>query len=192
MKKTLLVATILFGLWLLSSSGYMLMKAELSQYLIKEAWNKSIFDKQNHKPWSWADTYPIMYLNVPRIGKSSYILQGGSNRNMAFSVVHLDPSGMPGEKKSTILSGHKDSHFDYLKELKIGDEIVTQDKNTSHVFRVTSMNIVNSKSKAIAIRNTNELILTTCYPFSDFEFGGDLRYIVHASPIDNRGMVENM
>jgi len=183
MKKAFLIATVMFGLWLLSSSIYMLAKAELSQYFIKDAWEKTLDDKQNHKPWSWADTYPIMQLSVPRIGRNSYVLQGGSGRNMAFSVVHLTPSGMPGNSKSTIISGHKDSHFEYLKELKIGDLIVTKDKNKTHNYKVTSLDIVDSNNNSIAIRNTNELILTTCYPFNDLEFRGNLRYIVHASTI---------
>jgi sortase A len=102
---------------------------------------------------------------------------------MAFSVARLKSSGMPGKPKSTILSGHKDSHFAYLKKLKLGDEIITQDKHNFHSYKVTSINIINSNVEKLHIRNTNELILTTCYPFSDFQFGGPLRFVVVASPI---------
>lgn len=182
MKKLLVLASFSIGLYYLFSSGYMLMKAGLSQYFIKQAWQETLGDKQNHKPWSWADTHPVLQLKVPRLLKESYVLQGESGRNMAFSVVHLGSSGMPGDSKSTVLSGHKDSHFNYLKELIIGDDIITQDKYNSHNYKVTSIKIINSKNEKLSIRNTNELILTTCYPFTDFQFGGALRYAVYASP----------
>ena len=185
MKKLFVFFSFVVGIYYLSSSGYMLMKAELSQYFIIQAWQKTLNDKQNHKPWSWADTYPILQLNVPRLAKTSYALQGESGRNMAFSVVHLAASGMPGDSKSTVLSGHKDSHFSYLKDLEIGDNITTQDKYNSYKYTVTSTKIINSKNEKLSIRNTNELILTTCYPFSDFQFGGSLRFVVYAIPIDS-------
>ncbi|VAW34830.1 LPXTG-site transpeptidase family protein, partial [hydrothermal vent metagenome] len=116
---TLMLLTL--GLWYVSASGYMLSKAWLSQYLIKAAWEQTLVDKQWHKPWSWADTYPVATLEIPRLSTSSYVLAGTSDRNLAFSITHLSSSGMPGQQKTVVLSGHQDSHFDYLQNLQIGD-----------------------------------------------------------------------
>ena len=181
--RLIIVLSFGIGFYFLTSSGYMLMKAELSHYFIKNAWSKTLKDKNHHKPWSWADTYPIMKLNIPTLSKSSYILQGESGRNMAFSVVHLSTSGMPGELKSTVLSGHKDSHFEYLQELKIGDLIMIQDKLNSYSYSISTIKIIDKNKEKLNIRNTNELILTTCYPFNDLMIGGPLRYVVYATPI---------
>jgi len=186
MRKAFIIFCLSIGGFYLYSSGYMLIKAEISQFFIKNAWLKTLKDKRNHKPWSWADTYPIFEFNVPRIKKSSYVLQGQSGRNMAFSAVHLNSSGMPGESKSTVISGHNDSHFNYLKEVQNGDIIYIQDKNQSHTYIVTSINIVNSKQEKLNIRNVNELILTTCYPFDNLQFGSDLRYVIYADSISRR------
>jgi len=66
----------------------MLSKAWLSQVLIRQAWQQTLLDKQQHRPWSWADTYPVARLQVPRLAVSSYILEGSSGRNLAFSATH--------------------------------------------------------------------------------------------------------
>ena len=185
MRKAFIIICFSIGGFYLYSSGYMLIKAELSQYFIKNAWHKTLKDKSIHKPWSWADTHPILEFNIPRIKKTSYVLQGQSGRNMAFSAVHLNSSGMPGESKSTVISGHNDSHFNHLKEVQNGDIIYIQDKNQSHSYIVTSMKIVNSKQENLHIRNIDELILITCYPFDNLQFGSDLRYVIYADLIDH-------
>jgi sortase A len=183
MKKLTTLAVLFIGSWFITSSGYMLAKAHLSHYLIADAWQKTLKDNNYHKPWSWADTYPVFEIKVPRIYKSSYILEGASGRNMAFSAAHTSTSGMPGQNKSTIISGHRDSHFDYLQELKLGDEIITYGKSDNQKFKVTGLKVINSRLEKLTIKNKNELILTTCYPFNALKTGGDLRYVVHATPI---------
>lgn len=111
---------------------------------------------------------------------------------MAFSAARMSSSGMPGQSKTTVVSGHKDSHFEYLKNIRIGDKIIVQDKNQSHQFIVKATNIIDSKKEKILIRNINELVLTTCYPFSDFQFGGSLRFIVYAVPINTENKTQNI
>jgi sortase A len=183
MKKLITLALLGLGCWYITTSGYMLAKAHLSQFLIADAWQKTLEDKKHHKPWSWADTYPIFEIKIPRINKGSYILEGASGRNMAFSAAHTSISGLPGQNKSTIISGHRDSHFDYLQELKLGDEIVTYGQSKNLKFKVIELRVINSRLEKLAIKNKNELILTTCYPFNSLQTGGDLRFVVHAIPI---------
>ena len=193
MKKIIVLFVFGTGAFYLFSGGYMVVKAELSHYFIEQAWHETLENKQNNKPWSWADTYPILKISIPRIAKESYVLQGESGRNMAFSVVHHTSSGMPGHSKSTLISGHNDTHFSYLEELKIGDNIITQDKNNSHVYKVSEIKIINSSKEKLNIRNTNELILTTCYPFSDLQIDNNLRFVVYASPdISPKNLLSNI
>jgi len=173
---------IIIGLWHISASGYMLGKAHLSQYLIKQAWHKTLQDKANHKPWSWADTYPVFEISVPRLNENSYVLSGANGRSMAFSAAHITNSGQPGGPKTTIVSGHRDSHFEYLKNIKLGDKIYTVTKNNTYTYIVNSIKIIDSKKEKLIIQNINELVLTTCYPFNSLQFGGNLRYVVSSKP----------
>jgi sortase A len=183
MKKIIIIILIGLGLWNLSSSGYMLIKAYLSQMLIAGAWNETLKDKNYHKPWSWADTYPVLRIHLPRINKVSYILEGASGRNMAFSATHTSISGFPGQNKSTIISGHRDSHFEYLKELKLGDKIIADEIKNKYHYEIVEIKVINIHQEKLLIRNLDELILTTCYPFDSLQAGGDLRYVIHALPI---------
>ena len=189
MKLKVLISTVILctGLWHVSASGYMLSKSWLSQILIKLAWQQTLLDKQQHKPWSWADTFPVASLQVPRLAVSSYVLEGSSGRNLAFSATHLSQSGMPGQQKTTVISGHNDSHFGYLQQLLIGDEILltTVENNIKKIssYRVSSTQIVDSKKHQLKIFNRDELLLTTCYPFDSLTAGGHLRYVIHAIPV---------
>jgi len=171
------------GLWQIFSSSYMLAKAHLSQYLITIAWNKTLYDNENHLPWDWADTYPIFELVIPRLGKNNIVLEGASGRNMAFSAAHSYESGMPGKNKSTIVSGHRDSHFKHLQYLGSGDEIIINTVEKSHAYQVAKIEIVDSDIESLYLRNKDELILTTCYPFDAFQTGGSLRFVVYAKPV---------
>lgn len=183
MRKLAFGLLLVLGCWHVSGSGYMLAKAHLSQYLIKQAWQKTLKDKDQHKPWSWADTYPVFEIKIPRINKHSYILAGASARNMAFSAAHTSISGLPGDNKTVIVSGHRDSHFQYLQDIKLGDEIITKGKNNTFYYKVVKTQVVNSQLEKIIIKNKKELILTTCYPFNSLITGGDLRYVIYAQPV---------
>ena len=183
MKKISILILICLGLWNLSSSGFMLSKAYLSQVLIASAWNETLKDKKYHKPWSWADTYPVFKIQVPRINKVSYILEGASGRNMAFSAAHTSISGLPGQSKSTVVSGHRDSHFEYLQDLKLGDKIIADEMNNKYHYEIVEIKVINSQQEKLLIKNIDELILTTCYPFDSLQAGGNLRYVIHALPI---------
>ncbi len=179
-KKIIVLAIMALGFWHVSASAYMLSKAWLSQYLITQSWQQTLADKQNHKPWSWADTYPVATINFPRIKQSSVVLEGSSGRNLAFSVTHLSASGMSGENKTMILSGHRDSHFSYLQDVQKGDEITVQTTQGKFIYQISELRVVDSTKEQLTIANKQELVLSTCYPFDAFMVGGNLRYVVKA------------
>jgi len=93
---------------------------------------------------------------------------------------------MPGQQKTTVISGHNDSHFGYLQQLMIGDEILltTVENNIKKIssYRVSGTQIVDGKKQQLKIFNRDELLLTTCYPFNSLTVGGHLRYVIHAIP----------
>ena len=185
-KKIIVLVIVALGFWHVSASAYMLSKAWLSQYLISQSWQQTLDDKQNHKPWSWADTYPIATINFPRIKQSSVVLEGSSGRNLAFSVTHLSASGMPDENKTMILSGHRDSHFAYLHDVQKGDKIIVQTTQGKFSYQVTELRVVDSTKEQLSITNKQELILSTCYPFDALMAGGSLRYVVKAEKFENK------
>lgn len=186
---------LLLGMWQLASASYMWTKAWLSQVLIADAWNKTVDEKKYHKPWSWADGYPIAKLSVPKLQKSRYILSDSSGRNLAFSAAHMPQSGLPGESKSIVIAGHNDSHFAFLPELTIGDEVlldglINGQKMTEH-YLIKSIHIIDSRYEKINVINNKELILVTCYPFDGLSIATTDRYVVKAIPKDTEAMADS-
>ncbi len=178
--RLLIAGIFVLGGWQVLTSGYLLAKAHLSQWLIADAWALTLKDGVAHPPWSWADTHPVAKMTVPSLNQSSYILAGASGRNMAFGPAHMYQSGMPGDNKSTVFSGHNDSHFSYLSGINTGDVIEVETLGGQFNYLVSDLRIVDSRDQQIALQLKDQLILTTCYPFGSLSVGGPLRFQITA------------
>lgn len=168
------------GSWQVGSSVYLLAKAQLAQYLIADAWQTTLKQGGQQKPWEWADTYPIAKLSFPNLDQTSYVLEGANGRNMAFGPARTLTGGMPGDSLSTIISAHNDSHFSFLKEVKLGELIHVETIDGNFAYRIKDLKVIDSSKYQILINQTDELILTTCYPFGALQSGGQFRYQVTA------------
>ena len=178
-KKWVKIITALLlsvGSWQVGSSVYLLAKAQLAQYLLADAWQATLEDGKQHKPWDWADTHPVAKLQFPSLAESTYVLEGASGRNMAFGPVRTLSAGMPGDQISTIISAHNDSHFDFLGQVKLNDLVQIETTAGQFTYRVSDLRVVDSSQQQVAINQQDELILTTCYPFNALQSGGKMRY----------------
>jgi len=178
-----LVVALLF----FSKSGYLYLKAELSQVLIAKAWNQLLLDGNltKAKPWSWADTYPIAKITSKKDNKTLYILESTSGEALAFGPGHYEGTALPAEDGDSVIAGHRDSHFSFLRDIKIGDLFSVQNyKNTNALYQVEEIKIVDSSREKLKIdKNRNRLQLITCYPFNAIKAGGVLRYVLYAKRI---------
>jgi len=176
-------------------------KAHFAQYLIMQAWEQTLNDRQAHKPWSWADTYPVSKLtflpaaNEPLIDESVnhslYVLAGASGRNLAFgpAELNLNSRALDGDQNGNrVIAGHNDTHFAMLNGVKKGWLIQLQDVNgREELYRVTETAIVHeSDTGVLAPSDSRLLTLITCYPFNSVEVGGDLRLVVKAEAITDQ------
>ncbi len=179
--KIILAVLLTVGSWQVGSSVYLLAKAHLAQYLIADAWQATLQDGGQHKPWDWADTHPVAKLTFPSLSESTYVLEGASGRNMAFGPARTVSAGMPGDAISTIISAHNDSHFKFLGQVKLQELIQVETTTGQFTYQVTDLRVVDSKQQQVVINQQDELILTTCYPFNALQTGGSLRYQVTAA-----------
>lgn len=178
--KVVIAALLTVGSWQVGSSVYLLAKAQLAQYLIADAWDETRQDGEPHKPWNWADTHPVAKLTFPALNETTYVLEGANGRNMAFGPAHSITSGMPGQARSTVISAHNDSHFEFLGLVKM-DDVIDIETTAGHFrYRVKDLRVVDAKHQQVSINHVDELILTTCYPFNSLQTGGSLRYQVTA------------
>jgi sortase A len=179
------------SLWQLATAGWIQGKAIIAQQLLNHSWDKTLIgagdDKKPspHKPWPWADTWPVAKLIIPQHDVEQIILAGDSGSSLAFGPGHSFASATPNSAGTTVISAHRDTHFSFLKDLDIGDQIVIQTTDKTITYQIYDMQVVDSKTFRIQpAGNERTLVLVTCYPFDAVTAGGSSRYLVFSKPID--------
>jgi len=158
------------------------VKAELAQHLLERAWLRTLAGETDAKPWPWADTRAVAVLEVPRLGLREIVLEGSSGRNLAFGPTLVNTGGLE-VSSDRVLSGHRDTHFNFLKELKNGDLLRLRTVSETRDYRVSWQEAVDSRRQQLVIDDSVErLTLLTCYPFETAISGGPLRWVVTALP----------
>ena len=173
---------VFLGLWNIGQGSWIYIKAQLAQYLLEKAWTRTLQGEHKVKPWPWADTWPVARLESPQYGIDLIVLSGASGRTLAFGPGHVSTSAKPGQKGTSILNAHRDTHFAFLEHINEGDKIMVQQSNgTSTSYIVRAIDIVDARSTKITNDSSeSQLVLITCYPFDAIVPGGPLRYIITA------------
>ena len=197
-KPWLSVVLIAAGVWQLGGSLWLLAKAELAQYLIDDAWQRQLTTGEIHKPWPWADTWPVARLQLGS-DKPLLVLRGTSGEALAFGPGLYETSALPGtgdpaEIQATVIAAHRDTHFRGLQSLQPGMQAQLQGGDGRwHRFRITRTGVVDSRSGVLPEFDTEGgrgLLLVTCYPFDRLTAGGPLRYLVYARYQDSGELVD--
>ncbi|WHY76387.1 class D sortase [Neobacillus sp. WH10] len=190
MKSKLPLFIILIGIILLTIGlwQYVDMKyqTEASLKQAKEIISKQHTDTQKKKienspPPGMGDTVGL--LTIPKINSELAIVEGTDPDDLEKGVGHYKSSYFPGEQGQIVLSGHRDTVFRKLGELKIGDSLKIQMPNGNFKYEITHTKVVKSDDTSIiTLQNQQEeLIVTTCYPFR-YVGNAPKRYIIYAKP----------
>ena len=177
-------ALALIGLLLFGQGAYIQAKALLAQVLLQRAFAETVATGHPTKPWSWADTWPVARIEVARLRASTIVLAGSSGQALAFGPGHLELTPHAGERGTAVYSAHRDTHFSFLKNVAVGDEIaVTRSDGGRFRYRVDTTSVVRFDASGIdPLTEGYELVLSTCWPF-DAITPGPQRYLVHATMI---------
>src|SRR6201985_1838971 len=170
------------GLLLFGHGGYIHAKAILAQVLLARAFTESIATHHPVKPWSWADTWPVARIEVRRLNASAIVLAGSSGQALAFGPGHVELTPDAGERGVAVYSAHRDTHFRFLRNVIVGDEIdVVRSDGRTFRYRVDGSSVVRFDASGIDPNSDGyELVLSTCWPF-DAVTSGPERYVVHAT-----------
>ena len=185
LRRTVAVLGLLLagaGLWLLASAGWIHAKAALAQVLLERAWAETRDGAPAARPWPWADTHPVGRLQVPDLQVDQIVLAGASGRTLAFGPALLDGTAAPGGPGHTVLSGHRDTHFRFLKDLLPGSELRLQGPDGKwQSYRVARSEVIDVRNARLGPDDGRPaLSLVTCWPFDSSIPGGPLRYVVFA------------
>lgn len=181
--RIVMSAMLCFGFWQFGQGAYIPAKGWLAQELMQRAWQKAEPGNDAPPPWPWADTRPVARLRALGGDVELIILEGGSGRTLAFGPGHLSISVLPGETGNSIIAGHRDTHFQFLRKLRGGDAIeIERAGGRLYRYEVVSIDVVDSRRGSIVLDTDYAILsLVTCYPFDALEPGGPMRYVVTAA-----------
>ncbi len=175
----------------LAGAGWIHAKAVLAQVLLDRSWQARLagVDESASKPWPWADTSPIARLQVPRLEVDQVVLAGASGRSLAFGPGHLTGTALPGERGNSVITGHRDTHFDFIGELKAGDTFRLQRPDGTWArYRVAGGEVVDARTaQLVDTPDRSAVTLVTCYPFNSRDYNQPWRYAVFGEEITGEG-----
>lgn len=181
--------TVRLGGWALALCGaalsldaaYLPVKAEVAQMLLTSALKEGLEAGEPVRPWSWADMEVVGRIAHPALGEEDVILRGGAGQAMAFGPAMITAP----DANVDVFAAHRDTHFDWLKEVKIGDRLALDLVGRGRGdYEVMGTQILRWDQFTLPQSSGRRLIaLATCYPF-DSDEQGPLRYIVWARAVD--------
>jgi sortase A len=174
-----------FAFYQLTSAGWIYAKATLAQHLIARSWEQAKVAGFASRPWPWADTRAVARLTVPGRGVSLFVLDGTSGRSLAFGPGHVSGTAAPGSHGNSVILAHRDTHFAFLRDLALDDEIdVETPRGALSRYRVREVTVVDkNETRVLDAADSPQLTLITCYPFDAVAPGTDLRYVVVAEKV---------
>ena len=166
--RALFLGVCAIGIATMARGAWIPVKARVAQVLLAQAFAASLAEHRPVKPWPWADTAPAARVSVARLGVSDVVLSGGSGQAMAFG-----PTELRGNDRVTILAAHRDTHFEFVQDLRLGDEVtVERIDGTRQRYRVTGFQTVRWDRFAVPGDPARPLLaLATCWPFGATERG---------------------
>ena len=129
-----------------------------------------------------ADGTPIGRLVIPRIDLDEIVLEGIETEDLNAGPGHLPGSVLPGERGNSIVSAHRDRHFNHVDALKVGDTVVTESRIGKTTWVIVSQRVVDKDARALVRTSDTTLTLTTCWPIR-YVGSAPSRLIVTAKPV---------
>ncbi|MBT2685781.1 class D sortase [Bacillus sp. ISL-37] len=164
----------LFQLWDIKRQEQISLEA--AKELVEE--NKPKVKKEEFKPETGEASGLLV---IPKINAELAIVEGTDADDLEKGVGHYKGSFYPEENGQIVLSGHRDTVFRKAGDLVIGDQLTMKMPYGDYTYEITGTKIVSADDTSIiTLQNSEEeLVLTTCYPFS---YVGDApeRYIIYA------------
>lgn len=120
---------------------------------------------------------------IARLGVSVIVAEGVDGRTLRRAAGHIPGTALPGQIGNIGISGHRDTFFRPLRNIRRNDVIAVITPLGDYHYRVLSTSIVSPQQVQVLDPATTEILtLVTCYPFY-FVGAAPARFIVRAERI---------
>lgn len=123
-------------------------------------------------------------LHIPKLASDLPIVEGTHEDDLEKGVGHYNGTAYPLGNDQIVLSGHRDTVFRHMGELKLGDILTVKVPYGDYSYEIVDTKIVDADDRTIIVPTAPDEVLTvtTCYPFSFIGNAPD-RYIITAVPV---------
>jgi sortase A len=123
---------------------------------------------------------PLGRIEISTIGLEAMILEGTDARTLRRAVGHIPGTPLPGQQGNVAITGHRDTFFRPLRNIRKDDEIRLTTLSGSYRYCVDSIKVVEPEDMEVLDNSENAILtLVTCYPFY-FVGPAPKRFIVRA------------
>jgi sortase A len=184
-------AFFLAGLSCLAWSTYVIVDAREFQNKQNE-----LLNEQQHQislvktpPESSAETTPEILLpapgllgrlEIPRLALSAIVMEGSDAKTLRRAAGHVSGTALPGQEGNAVITGHRDTFFRPLRNIRPGDQIRFTSSQATYLYRVESIGVLRPGDVELLHSSRGRVLtLVTCYPFY-FVGPAPERFIVRA------------
>jgi len=139
--------------------------------------------KENVEDIAYEKGETIGLLYIPKLDREIPIVEGTDEDELAQGVGHYHDTGLPGQNRQILLSGHRDTVFRDFGDLEHGDEFHVKMEYGTYIYEIRDHEIVEADNTTVIdpSRKDEYLTVSTCYPFSMVGSAPD-RYVLYAYP----------
>lgn len=193
-KPALFGAVALFAVGI-ALTGYGLItpaKAWLSVKLLDRAWQRVLDGEDNVRPWPWMDSEPVARLSFSKAAATTngtlpsfVVMRGVSGSILAFAPGWHEQTALPGERGTTLISAHRDTHFSMLQDISRFDRLLMEDsQGREQAYEVSDLVVTGEPMLHLKTGSgPPRLLLVTCYPLDTWRPDSRQHLVVVADPI---------
>jgi sortase A len=122
-------------------------------------------------------------LEIQRLGLSVMVMEGDDHRTLRRAVGHIPGTALPGQIGNIALTGHRDTFFRPLRNIRLDDVVTLTTLQGEYRYRVLATQVVSPDNLSVLDSDRSEILtLITCHPFY-FVGAAPNRFIVRAERI---------
>lgn len=187
------------GLCLLAYCGFVLIDTWVFQNAERRQLERLVADRQLANGGTRPSASPASLKNspvastagligrieIPSLGLSAIVMEGTRASTLRRAVGHISGTALPGQPGNVGISGHRDTFFRPLRNIRQNDIVTLTTLSGEYLYRVVSTSIVSPNDGAVLDPGEDQILtLVTCYPFY-FVGPAPRRFIVRAERVAN-------